>query len=468
MLFSSHVFLLLFLPCVLTGYFLLARWYHGTASRLYLLVACFVFYGWFNYLYGLLLLLSILWNFGFGSLLQNLPFEKKFLRRLATAVAIAGNLLLLGYFKYTDFFINNLNRLFSTDYPLLHILLPLGISFFTFQQVAYLVDVYKGKLAGGYSILTYSLFVSFFPQLIAGPIVLPGEMMPQFHNPDNLRWNPENFSGGLRLFAIGLAKKLLLADLLARTIDPAWNSAGAVLPVDAWGAAIGYTLQIYFDFSGYCDMAIGLGLMFNIRIPQNFNSPYKATDARDFWHRWHITLGRFLAEYLYYPLGGSRCGIVRTCINMLITFFLSGLWHGAGWLFILWGGLHGIAVTLCRLRKDLNLPPMPVFCGKILTFLFLVITWVIFRAETPAQAGRIYRGMFSFSLEEWLRGPQERSTNTLVLYLLALFIIWFLPNAVERQRYFRPTLCNAVVTIALLTASCFSMARLSPFIYFNF
>lgn len=384
-------------------------------SRLFLLAACFVFYGWFNYLYGLLLLLSILWNFGFGRLLQNLPQEKRIIRLLTAVVSIAGNLLLLGYFKYTDFFIANLNRLFSTDYPLLHILLPLGISFFTFQQVAYLVDVYKGKLANNYSFLTYALFVSFFPQLIAGPIVLPGEIMPQFHDPNNLKWNSDNFAGGLRLFAIGLAKKLLIADLLARTIDPAWNSADALLPVDAWGAAIGYTLQIYFDFSGYCDMAIGLGLMFNIQIPQNFNSPYKATSVHDFWHRWHITLGRFLAEYLYYPLGGSRCGITRTCMNMIITFLLSGLWHGAGWLFILWGFLHGIAVTLCRLRKDLNLPPMPTFCGRILTFLFLVITWVIFRAETPAQAEKIYRGMFSFSLEEWLRGPLERSSNTLVL-----------------------------------------------------
>lgn len=468
MLFSSHVFLLLFLPCVLAGYFILARWREGVWSRVYLLAACFVFYGWFNYLYSLLLLLSILWNFGFGCLLQNLASEKRFFRLLTAVVSIAGNLLLLGYFKYADFFIDNLNRLFSTDYPLLHILLPLGISFFTFQQVAYLVDVYKGKLAGGYSFLTYALFVSFFPQLIAGPIVLPGEMMPQFHDPDNLKWNSDNFAGGLRLFAIGLAKKLLIADLLARTIDPAWNAAGAVLPVDAWGAAIGYTLQIYFDFSGYCDMAIGLGLMFNIRIPQNFNSPYKATSVHDFWHRWHITLGRFLAEYLYYPLGGSRCGIVRTCVNMMITFFLSGLWHGAGWLFILWGVLHGAAVTLCRLRKDLNFRPMPPFCGRILTFLFLVITWVIFRAETPAQAGKIYRGMFSFSPEEWLRGPREYSSNILTLYILALCIVWFLPNAVERQRQFRPTLCNAFVTIALLAASCFSMARLSPFIYFNF
>ena len=468
MLFSSHIFLLFFLPCVLAGYFLLSRWHKGMLSRLFLLAACFVFYGWFNYLYGLLLLLSILWNFGFGRLLQSFPQEKRMIRLLTAVVSIAGNLLLLGYFKYTDFFIANLNRLFSTDYPLLHILLPLGISFFTFQQVAYLVDVYKGKLASNYSFLTYALFVSFFPQLIAGPIVLPGEIMPQFHDPNNLKWNSDNFAGGLRLFAIGLAKKLLIADLLARTIDPAWNSADALLPVDAWGAAIGYTLQIYFDFSGYCDMAIGLGLMFNIRIPQNFNSPYKATSVHDFWHRWHITLGRFLAEYLYYPLGGSRCGIARTCVNMIITFLLSGLWHGAGWLFILWGFLHGIAVTLCRLRKDLKLPPMPTFCGRILTFLFLVITWVIFRAETPAQAEKIYRGMFSFSLEEWLRGPLERSSNTLVLYLLTLCIIWFLPNAVERQRFFRPTAFNAVITILLLTASCFSMARLSPFIYFNF
>lgn len=370
MLFSSHIFLLFFLPCVLAGYFLLSRWHKGMLSRLFLLAACFVFYGWFNYLYGLLLLLSILWNFGFGRLLQSFPQEKRMIRLLTAVVSIAGNLLLLGYFKYTDFFIANLNRLFSTDYPLLHILLPLGISFFTFQQVAYLVDVYKGKLASNYSFLTYALFVSFFPQLIAGPIVLPGEMMPQFHDPNNLKWNSDNFAGGLRLFAIGLAKKLLIADLLARTIDPAWNSADALLPVDAWGAAIGYTLQIYFDFSGYCDMAIGLGLMFNIRIPQNFNSPYKATSVHDFWHRWHITLGRFLAEYLYYPLGGSRCGIARTCVNMIITFLLSGLWHGAGWLFILWGFLHGIAVTLCRLRKDLKLPPCRPSAAEFSRFCF--------------------------------------------------------------------------------------------------
>ena len=468
MLFSSHAFLLLFLPVVLTGYFLLGRLQSAIWSRLFLLAASFVFYGWFNYSYGVMLLLSILWNYSWGWLLLGVPAEKKILRRLTAGFAVTGNLLLLGYFKYADFFLDNLNSLFATDYPLLHILLPLGISFFTFQQIAYLVDICKGNFTRRCPLLTYALCVSFFPQRVAGPIVLPGEMIPQFEDRKNLNWNPGHFAEGLWLFAIGLAKKLLLADLIARTIDPAWNSTGAVLPVDAWGAAVGYTLQIYFDFSGYCDMAIGLGLMFNIRIPQNFNSPYKAADIRDFWHRWHITLGRFLAEYIYYPLGGSRCGLFRTCINLMITFLLSGLWHGAGWLFILWGGLHGAAVTFCRVRRELNVRTLPPFCGRILTFLFLVLTWVIFRAETRDQALKIYRGMFSFSPAEWLKGPLDPSTNTLVLYLLALSIVWFLPNALECRQSFRPTAFTAIVTVILLVASCFSMARLSPFIYFNF
>ncbi len=302
MVFSSYIFLLLFLPFSLAGYYGLSRLAGRTISRIWLVAICGVFYGWFNPSYLWILAGSILFNYFFGSILGKC--SPLWYKKALYWTGLAGNLLLLGYFKYFDFFLSTVNSLFQTDYLLLNLLLPLGISFFTFQQISYLYEIYTGSLKH-YNIIDYTLFVSFFPQLIAGPIVLPEEMMSQFAEKKSHRFQYRNFAPGLWLFAIGLAKKVLLADEFAIWANDGFASAALSSP-DAWQAVLAYTLQIYFDFSGYCDMAAGIGLMYNVRLPVNFDMPYRSADIKEFWRRWHITLGRFLAMFVYIPLGGEE------------------------------------------------------------------------------------------------------------------------------------------------------------------
>ena len=340
MLFPSFTFLLGFLPLTVTVYFLLTRW-SSLCSRIWLIAASIVFYSWFNPSYGLILGASIMGNWIFARAL----YQRKSL--LILWIGILCNVLLLGYFKYYDFFVENINMLFGTSFLLKHILLPLGISFFTFQQISFLQMIYEGTLEDRYTFTEYALFVCFFPQLIAGPIVLPEEMMSQFSKKENLRPDSRNIAAGLYAFSLGLGKKILLADFFARIADRGFSSVTGNF-FDSWFTALAYTFQIYFDFSGYCDMAIGIGLLFNSRLIQNFNAPYRAENITDFWKRWHMTLGRFLLSSVYIPLGGNRHGKIRTCINLLITFFISGLWHGASYLFILWGMIHGAALVLHR------------------------------------------------------------------------------------------------------------------------
>ncbi|MDE6492324.1 MAG: MBOAT family protein, partial [Lactobacillus sp.] len=314
-------------------------------------------------------------------------------RNLLLILGILFNVGLLGYFKYTDFFIENFNAIFGSSFLLRNILLPLGISFFTFQQLAFVIDAYKkkGRLP---KFLDYCNFVTFFPQLIAGPIVLPEEMLPQFEDEANRKPKYKNLFDGLFIFSVGLAKKVLIADSIA-----VFANAGFGLDVEhytmaeAWLISLSYTFQLYFDFSGYCDMAIGIGRMFNIHLPLNFNAPYRATSFQDFWRRWHMTLNRFLTQYLYIPLGGSRKGNTRAYINILLVFFVSGFWHGAGWTFILWGLLHGIGVAIHRLWHRTG-HSMPRFAGMFITFFFVNILWVFFRADSIHKAWVIIRSMF--------------------------------------------------------------------------
>ena len=346
MLFNSYVFMLAFLPLTLLGYFLLGRLPEkNQLNKVFLVLASFLFYGYNNPGYVPIIAGSILVNYALSQLM--LTREKKAVRLPLMLLGLFLNLGVLFYFKYHDFFFENLNGAFGLHLTLNRLALPLGISFFTFQQLSYVIDSYK-RTVPRYNILDYALFVTFFPQLIAGPIVLHSEIVPQFADAQNRHFNFDNFAPGLYAFARGLMKKVVIADTFAVAVEAGFASAQTLNTAEAWFVAIGYTLQLYFDFSGYCDMATGVGLMFNIKIPINFNSPYKSLNIREFWQRWHITLSRFLTTYIYFPLGGSRKGMARTCVNLMIVFLLSGLWHGAGWLFLLWGLMHGAASVLYR------------------------------------------------------------------------------------------------------------------------
>lgn len=456
MLFPTFTFILGFLPVTAAGYFLLGK-KNILLARLWLLAASFVFYSWFNPWYFLILAGSILLNWGFSQWL--LRYRSKWI----LFMGILCNVLLLGYFKYYDFFVENVNMLFGTSLLLKHILLPLGISFFTFQQISFLQQVYMGTLEKRYSFLSYALFVSFFPQLIAGPIVLPDEMMSQFDQEKNSRPDPENIAKGIFVFTFGLAKKILLADSFAAIADQGFHQLSGNF-FESWGSCLAYTFQIYFDFSGYCDMAVGIALIFNICLPKNFDMPYRSNNIGEFWRRWHITLGRFLSSAVYIPLGGNRKGKIRTCCNLLITFFISGLWHGASWLFVFWGVLHGTALVIHRIwSKYLGLS-MPYFPARILTFFFVFFAWIPFRAGSFDQVKSLLCGMFlpsSWDITSFM--PND-------YYLLAAgtVIIFFFPTVSKLEMKFRPTWSNAVIVTALLIWCMFLFVKTSPFIYFNF
>ncbi len=305
------------------------------------------------------------------------------------------NILLLCYFKYSDFFIENLNLILNNSISLINLALPLAISFFTFQQIAYLVDSYRGETTE-YDFLNYSLFVTFFPQLIAGPIVHHKEMMPQFASKWNLIKNYKNIATGLFIFSIGLFKKVVIADTFAQWATTGFDKSPVLNFFEAWGTSLSYTFQLYFDFSGYTDMAIGAALLFNIKLPINFNSPYKALNIQDFWRRWHITLSRFMKDYIYIPLGGNRNGSLRVYANILATFIIGGLWHGAGWTFIFWGFLHGLALVIYSLWRKTGYSIPKVFAW-FMTFNFVNISWVFFRAEEWEHALTVLKGMAGLS-----------------------------------------------------------------------
>lgn len=398
MIFSSSVFILLFMPIVFFGYFFLNKIRLISGGKIWLTVASFVFYGYWSISYIPLLVISILFNFLIGGLAS--PFTKKIKlseiqRKWLLIVGIVGNLLLLGYFKYANFFIDNVNNLTGSEFHLTHIILPLGISFYTFTQIAFIVDSYQGK-AKEYDLINYFLFVTYFPHLIAGPILHHTEMMSQFKS----RWTwcvrYRYILMGLFIFSIGLFKKIMIADTFA-----IWADAGFAPGVQhhffsAWSTSLSYTFQLYFDFSGYCDMAIGASLLFNVWLPLNFNSPYKSLDIQDFWRRWHITLGRYLRDYIYIPLGGNRSGKYRLYINLFLTFLLGGLWHGASWMFVMWGALHGGALIIHRLWGNMGFA-LPKAAAWLVTFLFVNVTWVFFRATSMDDAWRILLAMIDFN-----------------------------------------------------------------------
>ena len=384
MLFNSFEFLLLFLPLTLLVYYRLSN---VRLALAWLSVASLVFYGYWNPVYLGLILASVLANFGLGRLIAGARGRRQY---WLTALSIALNLGVLGYYKYANFFVREAAALTGRDWSIDAIVLPLAISFFTFQQIAYLVDAKQGKVPP-HGLLEYLLFVTFFPQLIAGPIVHPGDVLPQFRDLENQRRAMGLLSVGLSIFIIGLFKKVAIADQLALYAIPVFDAARAGTTLsfaEAWGGTLAYTLQLYFDFSGYSDMAIGLGKMFGVTLPVNFASPYRARSIIDFWRSWHITLSNFLRDYLYIPLGGNRFGTFARYRNLFLTMFLGGLWHGAGWTFAAWGGLHGIYLIVNNLWR--RTPVHARFAGRrayngaawVLTLLCVIVGWVFFRAES--------------------------------------------------------------------------------------
>ncbi|MBM7649326.1 alginate O-acetyltransferase complex protein AlgI [Bacillus ectoiniformans] len=485
MLFNSFEFIFLFLPIVLVVYFILAGKHKHHLSIFWLVAASLFFYSWWNPIYSILIIGSMAFNYGIGKWMNRIedePFRKKLL-----IFGIVGNVGLLGYFKYADFFIKNINFAFDANISLLHLMLPLAISFFTFQQIAYLVDTYRHETKE-YNFLTYSLFVTFFPQLIAGPIVHHKEMMPQFAADDNKRLNIENVALGCYIFIIGLAKKVAIADTMAIWANDGFQSYTALTSAEAWITSLAYTMQLYFDFSGYCDMAIGIALLFNIKLPINFNSPYKSRNIQDFWRRWHMTLGRFLTQYIYIPLGGNRKGEMRTYFNIFAIFAISGFWHGAGWTFIIWGVMHGVASIICRAWGKLNIQ-LPYLVSWFITFQFVNVAWVFFRAETVGQAVVILKKMFIFdfsSVTQLAQKPLPFQTATSFDFgwftmndpiVVLLFIGFFLfmsfvyKNSIEMLEGFQPkwtTVAWAQLAILFVLISVFYLHKNSEFLYFNF
>ena len=479
MLFNSPVFIFLFLPITFFVYFWLNQKRLGEASRAFLVIASLFFYSWWNVIYLPLILISMVWNFAIGSYLSRnfgkdlSNLKNKISPKVLLIIGICGNVGLLGYFKYADFFILNANFIFGTKFEFLHLALPLAISFFTFQQIAYLVDSLKGETRE-YDFLSYALFVSFFPQLIAGPIVHHKEMMPQFSVVRNKIKNYRNILLGIFIFSMGLFKKVVIADTFALYATHGFDEMAVLEFVSAWQSTLAYTFQVYFDFSGYCDMAIGAALLFNIKIPINFNSPYKATDIQEFWRRWHITLGRFLRDYIYIPLGGSKKGVSRTYINILIMFGIAGIWHGAAWTFVIWGLLHGIALVIHRLWQ-LSKIKLPKLFAWFLTFAFFNYSVPFFRANTFDDAIKVLKGMIGLngiSFDKFSEFAIDLETSAAILGIystLALILILFFPNSQtfsqNKDKFIWVLFFLAMFLVSVLLISA---ERYTEFIYFNF
>ena len=505
MLFNSYFYLLVFLPIALLGYHLLSRAPFRLALGWLVLISLY-FYGIWNPdpnqpwspQYLLLIIGSCVFNYYLGRRLSRLKHSRP--GKLLLTAGVTANLVLLGYFKYAGFLAGIATDLTGWPGPIEPIILPLAISFFTFLQIAYLVDAWKGKTEE-YHFTDYLLFVTFFPHLIAGPLIHHREMMPQFERNKDRGLRSKDLSVGFTMLAMGLFKKVVLADYLARTASPIFALAAAEgrdpTMAEAWAGATAYTLQLYFDFSGYSDMALGSARLFGIRFPLNFHSPYKAVSVVDFWRRWHMTLSRFLRDYLYIPLGGNRKGPKRRYVNLFTTMLLGGIWHGAGFTFIIWGALHGLYLCLNHLwfglRKKLSLPAMPKPLAIGLTFLAVMIGWVFFKAHDVASANRMLASMAGLNgFDGW---PPDavvvvKAKRALVPIAIGLFVVWALPNTQEFLRRHRPALDIAeatgtpagprrwwhwrptwqwlLFTLVVLYAVGRDFDQLSEFIYFQF
>lgn len=497
MLFNSYIFVFLFLPLTLAGWYLLNHFKAYEPAKLFLAGMSLWFYGYFNIYYLAVIVASILGNYFLSFLMKIFPGRTA--ARLGLSAGLLLNLGFLFYFKYYDFFFENINLVFHTDFQLRHILLPLGISFFTFQQLSFIIDRCTGK-AEHYSFINYLTFVTFFPQLIAGPIVLYKEMMPQFEDRTNRGFCQENFARGIVLFTLGLGKKVLLADMLAIPVNYGFEQTAFLDTPSTLLVILAYTFEIYFDFSGYSDMAVGLGKMFNIELPVNFNSPYKACSVKELWQRWHMTLSRFFIQYVYIPLGGSRKGKGRTILNTFLVFFLSGLWHGANWTYIAWGTMQGLLVIwdslgIVEVRGSGDTPSakiiIPRWVGWIFTFGFFNLSLFFFRSESMADAFRMFKNIFAFQntgylykIAEKLDIPEfyliKQAINMAapqllgyayvaafgLLLLISIFVLTRKNTVQIAEGPLNGRLC-AFTTIVFVW-SVISFSQVSTFIYFNF
>lgn len=416
MLFNSTFFITVFLPAILFGWFLLQKLPNPIYSKVFLFGMSLWFYGYYNPWYLFILLFSLFANYLFSLLFSKLHIEK--IRKLVLCMGLLTNLGLLFYFKYFNFFVDNCNFIFHINWSVEQIALPLGISFFTFQQISFLIDRYWEK-APHYSLPDYACFITFFPQLIAGPIVLHSEFIPQLQARKNRTFQPEIFFDGITLFILGLGKKVLLADVLAIVVNAEYASIAYLDAPSAWITIICYMLELYFDFSAYCDMARGIGKMFGFELPENFNAPLMATSVKDFWRRWHMTLSRFLTTYIYIPLGGNRRGTAIKCRNLFIVFLVSGFWHGANWTFVVWGILHGLAMIFETLFPKLRF--RFEWMNRIVTGLFVTLTFSIFRSDNLSDAWMLIQKLFTGGFKGFFAGMCN-TLQIMELYPLRKFL----------------------------------------------
>lgn len=487
MLFNSTFFIIIFLPLALIGWFLLQKADNPVYSKLFLFGMSLWFYGYYNPWYLFILLFSLFANHFFSFLFSKVHATK--IRKIVLCIGLLTNLGLLFYFKYFNFFIDNCNFIFHTDWSIEKIALPLGISFFTFQQISFVVDRYWNK-APYYGILDYGCFVTYFPQLVAGPIVLHSEFIPQLQERKNRKFSSESFFDGAALFILGLGKKVLLADVLAIVVNAEYANIAYLDAPSAWVTIICYMLELYFDFSGYCDMARGIGKMFGFELPENFNSPLMATSVKDFWRRWHMTLSRFLTTYIYIPLGGNRKGLAVKCRNLFIVFLVSGFWHGANWTFVVWGLLHGLAMIFEAVFPKLRFKYE--WINRFFTGVFVTLTFSIFRSNNLSDAWLLiqklfcggFKGFFAgmcntlqitefYPIREMLEMKFPGLLNPFYIACMILLLVISLllvvgpkaENFIKKHGQKKRTL---VLLAFIFTWAFISLSQVSTFLYFNF
>lgn len=487
MLFNSLVFIGIFLPVSLLGWYILQKLENPVFAKSFLFGMSLIFYGYYNIWYLGILLLSLLLNFICSRLFTCTDTAR--IRKCIFALGLTGNLGLLFYFKYFNFFLDNCNFFFHTGWEIEKIALPLGISFLTFQQLSFLADCYKGEVPR-YTFIDYACFITFFPQLIAGPIVLHSEFVPQLLARKNRKPDIALFYDGIALFILGLAKKVLLADVLAIVVNAEYASIAYLDAPSAWITIICYMLELYFDFSGYCDMARGIGKMFGFWLPENFDMPLKAESVKDFWRRWHITLSRFLSTYIYIPLGGNRKGIVKKCRNLLIVFLVSGFWHGANWTFVVWGMMHGFAMVFETLLPKLRFSSKWV--NRFLTGIYVTLSFSIFRSRSLEEAWLLWKKLFAGGFHGFFAGMcntlQLPETYVIrkalemkfpaglnpfyiscMLLLLGISVLLVAGRKAEEWIAVKGRTWSGTFTLAsLFTWAFISLSQVSTFLYFNF
>lgn len=475
MLFNSLEFLFLFLPIVFIVYFVLNKFKKYNLAKFWLLIASLYFYSYYEIKYLPIILSSIFFNYIIGIFLLKTEINTNFQRKIILFTGLVGNLALLCYYKYWVFLIDCFNSIASQHFNTMSLLLPLGISFFTFQQISYIVDCYKGE-AKHTNLIDYALFVTFFPQLIAGPIIHHKEIIPQFEDITKKKILQSNISRGFCLITIGLVKKVLLADGFITFIDSSILNLSGIDFANSWFLALSIGIQGYFDFSGYCDMALGLGALFNITLPINFDSPYKSTDISDYWRRWHITLGRFLKNYVYIPLGGSRSGTFNTYRNLMIVFILTGIWHGANWPCLTYGLVNGILVCINKFWRGLNIE-MNKYLAIVITFTTMIFIAPLVMIKTIPDCVKVWSSMLGINtifatvdINDFNFVFNNSSQLAIFLFIISMIIIFCLPNsnAIAEKYVKTQNQIYSILLAAIFVTAALSITQVSRFIYFQF